>query len=104
MLPRFPWNSIPLSPSSRSKYILDTLAGSSLRRCLLILPILFWQTPLVFDLADFCQHLCVLLIDGRSFRHAVRLDHVAMVAGKDHERLHAAGLPAANVFVGNTRS
>src|SRR6267142_1087953 len=103
MLPRFPRNSLPLSPSSQSKYILDTLAGSSLRRCLLIFPILFRQTPLVFDLADSCQHLCVLLIDRRSFRHAIRLDHVAMMAGKDDEGLHAAGLTAANVFVGNTR-
>src|SRR5256885_15744433 len=64
---------------------------------------LSWQTPDVFDVAQSCQHLLVLFVDCCSFRHAERLDHVPMVALKDDKRLHATGLPAADVCIGNIR-
>jgi hypothetical protein len=30
------------------------------------LTFLFWQTPHVFNFADFCKHLFILFIDSRS--------------------------------------
>src|SRR6267154_292534 len=62
-----------------------------------------WQTPDLFDLAESGQHLFVLLADCRLLRQVERLDHVSMRAGHDHERIHAAKAPAADVLGGNTR-
>src|SRR5712692_6166054 len=67
------------------------------------LTVLSWQTPDVFNVAKSCKHLRVLLIDCCSFRHAETLDHVSMVALQDNKRLHATGLPAADVCIGNIR-
>src|SRR5712692_601591 len=58
------------------------------------------QTPHGFDLAQSCQHLFVLFVNSRSFRHADELDHVSMAAGHDDKGIHAGEFPGADVFTG----
>ena len=36
------------------------------------------QTPYIFDLAKPCKHLFILFVNGVSFLHAKKLDHVSM--------------------------
>src|SRR6516165_9993590 len=67
-----------------------------------VLPLLFWQTPERVDFAKSCKHLFVLFVNCCSFCEAERLDDVSMVAVHYDKRKHAAALPAADVFIGNT--
>src|SRR5260370_39842001 len=54
-----------------------------------VLPFLVGQTPYVFDLAKACKHLFILFVNGVSFRHTAKLDHVSMGAMKYEKRIRS---------------
>src|SRR6266478_2085133 len=51
------------------------------------------QAPDFLDLAKSSKHLFILLVDGRSFRYADKLDEVSVGTVKDDKGIRA-GLPA----------